>query len=56
MGKSPDGAVDVKAGLGTSIVQALAKELDARVEVVSGRGGTTISISHNTSTEAARAA
>ena len=56
VGKSPDGAVDVKAGLGTSIVQALAKELDARVDVVSSRGGTTISISHNTSTEAARAA
>src|SRR5207342_1527690 len=30
VGKSPKGAVDVKAGLGTSIVQALAKELDAR--------------------------
>jgi two-component sensor histidine kinase len=56
VGKSPDGSVDVKAGLGTSIVQALAKELDARVNVVSGRGGTTISISHNTSTETARAA
>lgn len=56
VGKPPDGAVDVKAGLGTSIVQALAKELDARVDVVSSRGGTTISISHNTVTEAARAA
>jgi two-component sensor histidine kinase len=56
VGKPLDGAVDVKAGLGTSIVHALAKELDARVDVVSGRGGTTISISHNTSAETARAA
>lgn len=56
VGKPPDGAADVKAGLGTSIVHALAKELDARVDVVSGRGGTTISISRNTSTQAARAA
>ena len=46
---------DVKAGLGTSIVQALAKELDARVDVVSDQDGTKISISH-VATQAARSA
>jgi chemotaxis protein methyltransferase CheR len=33
-------------GLGTSIVEALAKQLNARVEILSGRHGTTVSISH----------
>ena len=36
VGKSVKGASDVKAGLGTSIVQALAKELDASVEIATG--------------------
>lgn len=35
-----------KSGLGTSIVNALAQQLDARVDVVSGVRGTTISIVH----------
>jgi len=34
------------AGLGTSIVQALAKELDARVDFLSDKHGTTVSIKH----------
>ncbi len=35
-----------KAGLGTSIVEALARQLDARVKVVSKSGATTVSITH----------
>jgi two-component sensor histidine kinase len=37
-----------KAGLGTSIVKALAQQLDARVEVVSGPQGTSVSVTHAT--------
>ena len=33
-------------GLGASIVEALAKQLNARVEILSGPPGTTVSISH----------
>ncbi|HEV2697402.1 MAG TPA: hypothetical protein VGU90_05375, partial [Terriglobales bacterium] len=36
-------------GLGTIIVEALAKQLDARVEVVRNPQGTTVSITHGTS-------
>jgi two-component sensor histidine kinase len=35
-------------GLGTIIVEALAKQLDARVEVVRNQHGTTVSITHGT--------
>jgi two-component sensor histidine kinase len=37
-----------KSGLGTSIVNALAQQLDAKVEVLSGVGGTAVSVSHAT--------
>jgi len=37
-----------KPGLGTSIVKALAQQLEAHVEVLSGPAGTTVSISHAT--------
>ena len=37
-----------KSGLGTSIVNALAQQLEARVEVVSGRQGTSVSVTHAT--------
>ena len=37
-----------RPGLGTIIVAALAKQLDARVEVMRNRGGTTVSITHGT--------
>jgi PAS domain S-box-containing protein len=37
------------SGLGTIIVEALAKQLDARVEVVRNPKGTTVSITHGTS-------
>jgi two-component sensor histidine kinase len=40
--------VQAKAGLGTSIVKALAQQLDARVEVLSGPQGTSVSITHAT--------
>ena len=37
-----------RPGLGTIIVEALAKQLDARVEVTRSRRGTTVSITHGT--------
>jgi two-component sensor histidine kinase len=40
------------SGLGTIIVEALAKQLDARVEVVRNPQGTTVSITHGTSDRA----
>jgi len=49
---TPEGHLDLdKAtpGLGTIIVEALAKRLDARVEVVRKPKGTTVSITHGTS-------
>ena len=48
VGKPHEGAVDATSGLGTSIVQALAKELDASVDFVSDKHGTTVSIKHAT--------
>jgi two-component sensor histidine kinase len=36
-------------GLGTNIVEALAKQPNAHVEILSGPHGTTVSISHETS-------
>ena len=39
-------------GLGTIIVAALAKQLDARVELMSSRRGTVVSITHGTSDRA----
>jgi two-component sensor histidine kinase len=41
----PDGPAAAKAGLGTGIVQALAKQLGAKVEVVDADPGTCISVS-----------
>jgi two-component sensor histidine kinase len=37
-----------KSGLGTSIVNALAEQLEARVDVVSGPQGTSVSVTHAT--------
>jgi two-component sensor histidine kinase len=37
-----------KSGLGTSIVNALAQQLEARVDVVSGSQGTSVSVTHAT--------
>ena len=54
----PDGVfAQPKTGLGTGIVKALAQQLDAQVETLSGPEGTTVSITHATfSTKAIRAA
>ena len=49
MGK-PSGSDSPKAGLGTSIVNALANQLDASVDVGTGQGGTIVSIIHATTT------
>ena len=49
---TPEGQLDSdkpRPGLGTIIVAALAKQLDARVEVMRNRRGTTVSITHGTS-------
>lgn len=51
----PEGHLDSDKpgpGLGTIIVEALAKQLDARVQVVRNPGGTTVSISHGTADRA----
>ena len=48
---SPEGRLDSdkpRPGLGTIIVETLAKQLDARVEVMRSRRGTTVSITHGT--------
>ena len=54
----PDGVfAQPKSGLGTGIVKALAQQLGAQVEILSGPKGTTVSVTHATfSTKAARAA
>jgi two-component sensor histidine kinase len=45
----PDGVfAQPKGGLGTGIVNALAKQLNAQVETLSGSQGTTVSITHAT--------
>jgi two-component sensor histidine kinase len=45
----PDGVfAQPKTGLGTGIVKALAKQLDAQIETVSGPHGTTVSVTHAT--------
>jgi two-component sensor histidine kinase len=48
IGKPAGGVPQAKPGLGTSIVNALAEQLDARIEVSSGPLGTTVSVSHAT--------
>ena len=48
MGKPKCGSP--KVGLGTSIVNALANQLDAHVDVATGEGGTIVSILHAVTT------
>lgn len=48
VGKQADGAVETSGGLGTAIVQALAKQLDARVDAVSNSTGTSVSVTRAT--------
>lgn len=45
-----------KVGLGTTIVNALAEQLDARVDIVSGPSGTSVSVMHSTFRPLAQAA
>lgn len=47
VGKGPE--VVAKTGLGTSIVNALAQQLGARVDLVSGPNGMTVTVSHTAS-------
>jgi two-component sensor histidine kinase len=45
----PDGVfAQPKAGLGTGVVKALAKQLDAQVITLSGASGTRVSVTHAT--------
>jgi two-component sensor histidine kinase len=46
-GISSENSVSPKAGLGTSIVTALADQLGARVSITSCGGGTTITVTHD---------
>ena len=48
VGKPDVSASDTKPGLGTSLVKALTKQLDAVVDVVTGSSGTAVSITHAT--------
>jgi two-component sensor histidine kinase len=46
IGKPDAAAGPAKGGLGTALVKALAQDLDAKVEVVSGPGGVNVSLTH----------
>ena len=48
IGKQDQSASQTKGGLGTSLVQSLAKQLDARVDTESDTHGTAVSITHAT--------
>jgi len=48
IGKPDVKAGDTKPGLGTSLIQALTKQLDARLEVASDGHGTAVSMTHAT--------
>jgi len=57
VGKQDGVFAQPKTGLGTGIVKALAQGLNAKVETLSGVGGTTVSVTHTTfSKTASRAA
>src|SRR3984893_6859171 len=46
IGKQEAAASPAKGGLGTALVKALAQDLDAKVEVLSGPGGVNVSLTH----------
>ena len=48
IGKKEGVFAQAKSGLGTDIIKALAQQLDAKVETLTGAGGTTVSITHAT--------
>ena len=54
-GIGKDEALHAKTGLGTSIIAALAEQLDARVDFASSASGVSVSITHAAVTAAARA-
>jgi chemotaxis protein methyltransferase CheR len=56
MGKSEPSTNQKKGGLGTSLVQSLAKQLDAQVDIASDSHGTAVSITHATFKSAPAAA
>jgi two-component sensor histidine kinase len=50
IGKPKETAASAKSGLGTTLVKALAQQLDAQVDFISGPGGTIVSVTHTTFT------
>jgi len=44
---TPESLADARPGLGTSIVEALANQLEATVETEGGYPGTTVSVTHS---------
>ena len=48
IGKPDVKASEIKAGLGTSLIHALAKQLNARVDIASDCHGTAVSMTHAT--------
>ena len=48
VGKAEPGAIRNKGGLGTSLIQALSKQLDAQVAIESDSNGTVVTITHAT--------
>ena len=48
IGKPDVKASEIKGGLGTSLIQALAKQLDARLDIASDGHGTAVSMTHAT--------
>jgi two-component sensor histidine kinase len=48
IGKPDGGFAQGKSGLGTGIVKALSRQLDAQVKILADRKGTTVSITHAT--------
>jgi two-component sensor histidine kinase len=55
IGRIDAGGAHGKGGLGTSLVNALANQLDAQVETISGKNGLTVSVSHASFTSRAAA-
>jgi two-component sensor histidine kinase len=52
VGKQDGVFAQAKTGLGSGIVKALAQSLNAKVETLSGAGGTTVSVTHTTFSKA----
>jgi chemotaxis protein methyltransferase CheR len=48
VGRAENNGPPAKGGLGTSLVKALAQQLDAKVETISGPAGMSVSVTHAT--------